>query len=160
MNYIAAYLKNSFLRWYWEHGGEEIIGPEGPVMGSVLGPYPDPWRRASGPHPDPWKGAVAQLIAAAQVKEVASRVPPGPQREAMLRSAALSIETVLDDWCGTPPRKHPWPWPGPPPWVWEIASELTSVANGFEAGTLRDELVDLAAKAVARASGEPRSQRG
>jgi hypothetical protein len=70
----------------------------------------------------------------------------------MAKSAGTAIDTILDDYCGTPPRKHPWPWPGPPPWVWDIASELSLMANSLQAGSLRDGILDVAAQAVQKAN--------
>jgi hypothetical protein len=62
-----------------------------------------------------------------------------------------AIGAILDDWCGTPPRKHPWPWPDPPPWVWEIASELSLTANSLQPGSLRDEIQNLAVEVIQKA---------
>ena len=143
----VAYLKNPVLRWYWEHGGEEIIGP--------LGPYAARAEMAverSGPLPDPWRVAVAQLVQAAQAKDLAVKLPKG-QREQAVRSATAAIEDILDDWCGTPPRKWPWPWPGPPPWVWDIVSELSGIANTLAAGSLRDGLLEVAGQAIQKSAG-------
>jgi hypothetical protein len=108
-------------------------------------------RPTRGPQPEPWRIAVGQLVHAAQVKDLAARMK-GKQGEEMAKSAAAAIESVLDDWCGTPPRKWPWPWPGPPPWVWDIASELSLVANTLQAGSLRDGLLDVASQAIQKAN--------
>ncbi|SRR6266545_2335076 len=140
----VAYLKNPWLRWFWEHGGEEPVGP--------LGPFVSPQVERAGPHPEPWRAAVVQLAQAAQVKDLASRLPEGRLKSAVAKSAEAAIGMVLDDWCGTPPRRHPWPWPGPPPWVWEIASELSLMANSLQAGSLRDGILDIAAQAVQKAN--------
>jgi len=136
-----AVLKNPWLRWFWEHGGEEIIGPHGPF--ALLG---------AGPQPEPWRTAVEQLVQAVQAKDLASRLPKGQLQSAMGRRADGAISMILDDWCGTPPRKYPWPWPGPPPWVGEMVAELSRTANTFAAGSLRDGILDVAAKAIEKAN--------
>ena len=71
-----------------------------------------------------------------------------------MRSSTAAIAEILDDWCGTPPRKWPWPWPGPPPWVWEIASELSMIANSLSAGSLRDGMLDVAAQVIQKGSNQ------
>lgn len=147
----VAYLKNPWLRWFWEHGGEEPVGPLGPFV-SELGPHPEPWRLRSEPSPVPWRIAVAQLVQAAQARDLASRLSEGRLKSAVAKSAGTAIDAILDDWCGTPPRKHPWPWPGPPPWVWDIVSELSLRANSLEAGSLRDGILDVAAQVVQKAN--------
>ena len=149
-NTPAAYLNNPVLRWLYAHGWEEPVGPLGPLVARSE-PTPEPWRIAGGPQPEPWRIAVGQLVHAVQVKDLAARMK-GKQGEEMAKSAAAAIESVLDDWCGTPPRKWPWPWPGPPPWVWDIASELSLVANTLQAGSLRDGLLDVASQAIQKAN--------
>jgi len=143
----VAYLKNPVLRWYWEHGGEEIIGPLGPYVARA-----EAAAERSGPHPDPWRVAVAQLVEAVQARDLAAKLPKG-QREQVVRSATAAIDGILDDWCGTPPRKFPWPWPGPPPWTWDIVSELSAVANSLAAGSLRDGLLEVAGQALQKGAG-------
>jgi hypothetical protein len=146
-NTPAAYLNNPVLRWLYAHGWEEPVGPLGPLVARSTDA--EPWR---SPAPSPNRRiAVGQLVHAVQVKDLAARMK-GKQGEEMAKSAAAAIESVLDDWCGTPPRKWPWPWPGPPPWVWDVASELSLVANTFQAGSLRDGLVDVASQAVQKAN--------
>jgi hypothetical protein len=152
-NLFSTYLRNPWLRWYWEHGGEEIVGPHGPLVAQRAGPHPEPWQTATGPGV-PWRVAVAQLVEAAQVQDVGRRLAEGHQRNALARSADAAISSILEDWCGTPPRKFPWPWPGPPPWVWEIAAELSHVANTLQAGSLRDGILDIAAQAVQKGSAQ------
>ena len=140
-----SYLNNPISDWYWEHGGEEIIGP--------LGPYAARLAQAmrAQPEPAPWRVAVGQLVQAVQAKDLAAKLPKGLQ-EQTARSSAAAIAEILDDWCGTPPRKWPWPWPGPPPWIWDIVSELSGVANSLPAGSFRDGLLDVAAQVAAKAA--------
>jgi hypothetical protein len=140
------------LQWLAKRGGEEPVGPLGPgsEAGWRLGPHPEPWRL--GPSPQPWREAVPQLIEAVQARDLAMKLE-GDLKEGASKSATLAINAILDDWCGTPPRKWPWPWPGPPPWTWEIASELTLVANSLQPGSLKDGLLDVAAQVVQKAGG-------
>jgi hypothetical protein len=64
--------------------------------------------------------------------------------------AAQSIDDILDHWCGT---RRPWPWPGPPPWAIAIAAELAALADSYQAGFLRDELLRIAGQALLRPLG-------
>jgi len=144
----AFYNANPILQWLWKHGWEEPVGPLGPVV-KQFGPHPEPW--ASGPSPEPWRIAVPQLVQAVQARELAAKLE-GHAGEALVKSSGAAIDSILDDWCGTPPRRWPWPWPGPPPWVWEIASQLTLIANTVEAGTLREGLLEVAGRAIQQSS--------
>jgi hypothetical protein len=105
------------------------------------------------PDPHPWRIAVGQLIEDVQAKDLASKLPKAQQEQAV-RSSTAAITGILDDWCGTPPRKWPWPWPGPPPWVWDIASELSMVANTLSAGSLRDGILEAAAQVIQRGTNQ------
>jgi len=152
----SAYRNNPLSAWYWEHGGEEIIGPHGPFVAQIA-------RAATQAEPDPcpWRIAVGQLVQAVQAKDLASKLDKDLQ-EQVIRSSASAIADILDDWCGTPPRKWPWPWPGPPPWIWEIAAELSMIANSLSAGSLRDAILDVAAQVVQKGHGaqlQARNQR-
>lgn len=139
-------LKNPLLDGLIKHGWEEIIGPLGPMREARMAdPSPEPWRLA--PEPDPWRVAVPQLFRAVQARDLASRLK-GEAGESLARSSAEAIDSILDDWCGTRPRFIPWPYPGPPPWVWEIASELSLIANTLQPGSLREGLLDVAARAA------------
>jgi hypothetical protein len=102
----------------------------------------------TGPSPEPWRIAVAQLVQAAQARDLAAKLPEGRLKSELTRSSGTAIEAIIDEWCGTPPRKHPWPWPGPPPWVWEIVSEISLVANSLQPGSLRDTIEDIATQAL------------
>jgi hypothetical protein len=144
----SAYRNNPLSAWYWEHGGEEIIGPLGPYGAHLAHAVA---QAAVDPHP--WRVAVGQLVEAVQAKDLASKLPKG-QQEQVMRSSTAAIAEILDDWCGTPPRKWPWPWPGPPPWVWEIASELSMIANSLSAGSLRDGMLDVAAQVIQKGSNQ------
>jgi hypothetical protein len=72
--------------------------------------------------------------------------PPPPNAMQVAGSSGPKDQQLLDDSCGTPSRR--WPWPGPPPWVWQIASQLLTFANSLPAGTLHDDILDIAGQAV------------
>jgi hypothetical protein len=159
INTPAAYLKNPWLERLYKIGWEEIVDPHSPL---AFGPTPNPWRLWQldpeptpwrlwqlDPEPEPWRIAVAQLVQAAQAKDLAARLPD-KLKSAMMKSATSAIDAVLDEWCGTPPPK-PWPWPGPRPWVWNIVSELSLVANSLQPGSLRDGILDIASQAIQKA---------
>jgi hypothetical protein len=111
-------------------------------------------RTRQEPSPQPSQVAVVQLLYAAQATDLATRLPEGQQKSA-LKSAGAAIDSILDDWCGTPPKfPYPWPWPGPPPWVWEIASELSLVANSLPPGSLRDVIQDISVQVLQKANVE------
>lgn len=143
------YINSAVLQWLWKRGWEEPIGPLGP-LGREFGPSAEPWRGLDSLSV-PWQVAVPQLIQAVQARDLAARLD-GPQREHAHRSATAAIASVLEDWCGTPPRKWPWPWPGPPPWTWEVASELSLAANALQEGSLKEGLLDVARQVVQTAN--------
>lgn len=138
---------NRFLGWAGGKGWEEIIDPHGPLASPSTTQL-----EVEEPRPEPWRIAVEQLVEAAQVRDIASRLPEGRLKAALGKSAGAAIETIIDDWCGTPPRKWPWPWPGPPPWTWQIVSDLSGFANTLQAGSLRDQVLDVAKQVVQKAS--------
>lgn len=102
-------------------------------------------------HPTPCPWLVEGLVSAVGVRQLAATLPDGPTRTQMQKSADTTIAQILDDYCGTPPRLVPWPWPGPPPWAYEIAAELTAVANTMH-GDMRDALLAVAAQFVTDAT--------
>jgi len=114
-------------------------------------PVPSPWRTA---YPSPAQQAVALLISAATAKETASAMTDGVAAKQVATSADASIAEVIDDYCGTPPRKVPWPFPGPPPWVWEIASQLTVAANALQEGSLRTSLLQISGRVIEKGLGQ------
>lgn len=126
-----------------KQGWEEPVDPSGPVM---------------GPIPNPWREAVPQLVQAAIAKDIATRI----KSQDGIHSATLAIDAIIDDYCGTRPRKLPrkwhWPWPGPPPWTWEIASQLSLVANSLHAGSLRIEIEAIVTKIASHGNSAVRSE--
>ena len=95
----------------------------------------------------PWSHAVSALVAAVNVQQLAANVE-GPMRGQLEHSASKSIAQVLDDYCGTPPRKIPWPYPGPPPWNFAIASELNTIANAVTTAGMREGLLKVAGQVL------------
>ena len=91
---------------------------------------------------------VTGLAEAANAAQVAAVLPESELRSELEASAAAFVEAVLDDYCGTRP-----PWPGPPPWAIAIASALCELANTYQAGFLRDELLRIAGRAMQKAAG-------
>jgi hypothetical protein len=115
---LQALLHNPFL-------GSGHDGPPHHLHKRMPNPEPDPWRSESGPV----SAAVAGFVSAAVAKATAGGL--GDKGKEIKAAANASIAQLMDDYCGTPPKKWPWPWPGPPPWNWLIVSELTAVAQTF-----------------------------
>jgi hypothetical protein len=92
----ADYLWNPSLRWYYEHRGEEIVGPLGPLDTVALNPQPLPPGRAKlGPHPEPWRIAVGQLVQAARAKDLSMNLPEGPLQRGAVESAGAAIKSLI-----------------------------------------------------------------
>lgn len=123
------------------------------VAAPMEDPDPLPWRSAE-PSPSPWSPAVSFLLSAISLKEVASTLPEGQLRNELAKGADLGIARIIEDICGTPPGKIRFPWPNPPgPWVYRIVSELAMVANTFQEGGLRHEVLRVAGQIAQRAFG-------
>lgn len=88
------------------------------------------------------------LAEAANVAQVAVVLPEGELRSELEASAAAFVDAVLDDYCGTRP-----PWPGPSPWAMAVASALSELANTYQAGFLRDELLRITARVMQKSAG-------
>jgi hypothetical protein len=156
------YYQSPWIRWLIAHGWEGP--PPSPLYGGLgtqafnlaaFNPQPEPPGIILDPTPEPWRIAVLQLLQAAQAKDLAARLPDGPLKHALESSAGSATNSILDDWCGTPPKyPYPWPWPGPPPWVWEIVSELSLIANSLQPGSLRDGIQQVANEALQKASAK------
>jgi hypothetical protein len=125
----------------------DVPEPSGaPHPMSARRPIPIPW----DPSPIPW--LVELLVSAVSARQLAATMPDGPARTQLQSSATAAIAQILDDYCGTSPRLVPWPWPGPPPWVYEVASELTAIANAMQ-GDMREALLEVAGQVVSGAMG-------
>jgi hypothetical protein len=129
---------------------------------AALNPISEQWGTSEGalarhgqggfePHSVP--GVVGHFVRAAQVKDLAKKIPEGRRKE-MTHGAESTIAMLIDDYCGTPPRKWPWPFPGPPPWTLQIATELSLIANTLQSGGLRDEINGIAGQIMSRVGGE------
>jgi hypothetical protein len=103
-----------------------------------------------GPGPRPWAAAVCGLAEAASVKQVTALLPEGDLRSQLEAGAARSIDDILDHWCAT---GRPWLWPGPPPAAIVIAAEVAAMADSYQAGFLRGELLRIAGQALLRPFG-------
>jgi hypothetical protein len=110
---------------------------------------PEPMSTWHNPVPCPW--IVAAFVEAVGVQQLAASLPEGSARTQLQSRADAAIAQVLIDYCGTPPRLVPWPWPGPPPWVYEIASDLTTIAYTME-GSMRAGLLQVAGQVVGAAA--------
>ncbi len=129
---LLSYVQNPVLERLWKMGFEELVGPLGPLRVA----------ERESPQPEPWRVAVPQLVQATNAKDLANK----HQNKTAQHSASQANDTILDDWCGTPPRRHPWPYPGPPPWAWQIASELSLLASTLQVGGVRTEIETIAGK--------------
>ncbi|SRR6266566_2397664 len=103
-------------------------------------------------NPQPLPPGASSLIAALSLKEAASKIKEGPLKQEVLKNIEGTVTRFIDDYCGTPP--HPgWPFPGPPPWPYLVASQLSLLANTFQAGSLRNDLIDVSARLITIAGG-------
>ena len=59
----SAYRNNPLSAWYWEHGGEEIIGPLGPYGAHIANAVAQ-----ANVDPHPWRIAIGQLVQACRRK--------------------------------------------------------------------------------------------
>jgi hypothetical protein len=95
---------------------------------------------------------VMALAEAANAAQVAAVLPGGELRSELETGAAAFVDAVLDEYCGT--RR---PWPGPSPWAIVIASALSQLANTYQAGFLREELLRIAGLAMQKGAGRRRA---
>ncbi len=129
------------------------------------GPPPEGTRQGiiivgGGPDPVPWRNpAVRYLSMLVNMQELGKTVENKQLGQQLARSAEISIQAFLDDFCGTPPRRIPWPWPGPPPWVTPLAAELVSVAN-TQSGAFREGLMQVAGRVAALGFSAPSAGKG
>ena len=98
-----------------------------PSLGELL------WRNSS----KPLKQRISRLAFLKVIREVRGK-----------RGANTAIRANVDDWCPVP---HRWPVPGPPPPLLAIASDLSYIANTFQAGSLREAILDVASLVLQRA---------
>src|SRR5580704_16598752 len=93
------------------------------------------------------RGAADFLVLAVNSKVAAANMTNQAAAQQIIAAADECIATFLDsdDIC---PR---WPFPGPRPWLAVIASELTSVANMLQEGSLRAGILQVAGQVLDRA---------
>jgi hypothetical protein len=112
------------------------------LAGAVFGPDPTPWKLGAAalarvglnPQPLPPRVAMVATLAEAAIAraELLGDMAQGERRQ----GAGAYVMMLIDDWCGTPPRKFPWPWPGPRPhWAEEVIGPVDHLvmAAVFEA---------------------------
>jgi len=87
-----------------------------------------------------------QLVSAIQLTAQA-RMMEGPKADGQ---GSRFIMEMIDDWCGTPPRRYQ-PVPPRPHWS-DIVGKLSELAERYPAGSLLSEAgFDLAQRTIARA---------
>jgi hypothetical protein len=120
------------------------------------GPWPVPWRLETGsPQPVPWRlGAAGYLVSVLALRDAAAGA--GEEGAAVVRSADRAVDRFIDDYCGTV-WHVPWPVPGPGPWVFELASQLSLVANTLQPGELRNAVLNLASRVIRTSAPETAS---
>jgi hypothetical protein len=96
-----------------------------------------------------WPAAVASLVGAVSLRDVASSLPDGRAKEELVMRVDQAISRFIDD-CGTIYR-HPLPWPPPGPVADGIASELAIIANVLPNGRARDGIIEVAGRIVQNA---------
>jgi hypothetical protein len=116
--------------------GDDAPTPPGPwdplirgifAHASVFGPQPEPWRLAAvcgvlhrgdfaalNPQPLPPRALAVATLGRALLAR-AELIGEAAAHSGNSGAAARYVTDLIDDWCGTPPRKLPWPWPGPRP---------------------------------------------
>lgn len=143
---ISELLRNPFLGSPWPPH-HQLLASMRPRVGDELAIDSGPW---------PWAGPVkkiaAFLVSQISLKQLASSLPP-EQAGPLISSTDRSIAEEVDDICGT--KVPGWHWPGPPPWIFPIASELAVVANTFQDGNLRSEVLKVASQILRTGLGAP-----
>ena len=95
--------------------------------------------------------ALVLCVRAAAVKEIANTLP-NPLKDETITRADLTINNIIDDYCGTAVPFVPWPWPSPSPPALELATQLTIFANMFvHSGPLRTEIAHIAGRLAKKA---------
>jgi hypothetical protein len=109
--------------------------------------FPDRWLGGYGP--GPLTTVVSDLAQAANLAQLAATLPEGEQRSRLETSVTRNMDAVLDEYCGTRP-----PWPGPPPAALMIASAPSELANTYQTGFLREELLRIAGLALRKTAAD------
>ena len=107
---------------------------------------------ALGPGPGPWHmtelQVAASLLSAAALKSALAAAPEGSQSSSMMNALDARINSLIDDYCGTPPHS---PWPGP--WIngYGLAAGLSFLAGTLAQSGLREEVVEVATRVAKKA---------
>jgi hypothetical protein len=96
-------------------------------------------------------GWIAFFVQAATAKEVAHNVPDKLLGTQLAQRADNSIANAIDEYCGSTGPHKIRPLPGPPAGVYSLVSQLTILANTFQAGSLRTELSSIAGRLMQKA---------
>jgi hypothetical protein len=132
---------DNYFEWLYER---ELASGDAPRT-------PTRFRRRGEPspelNPDPVPWAVSFLVATVTSREAAANMTNKEAAQQIIAAANAAISEYIDgdDIC------PPWPYPGPPPWLSIIASELTSVANTLQEGSLRAGILRVAGQVLDRA---------
>jgi hypothetical protein len=94
---------------------------------------------------NPHSPAASLILSAIGIKQTAGRIAHGKLRNEMISAANQSLADYEDEYCGTPPRPHPW--------VFVLAIELTSFANTLPQGNLQTEILNVAGQLIQKSFG-------
>ena len=151
---MADYAEHSLTEWllnnYLEtHGSKVTRETKLDRRRSTFGSWDVGWAAASTAPivGDGLNDGVVFLLKTVTTKVAASNMTDKKAAQNIIVAADNAIAEYLDsdDIC---PR---WPFPGPPPWLVSAASELTMIANTFQEGPLRTEILNLAGQVLDRA---------
>ncbi|MBV8135526.1 MAG: hypothetical protein JO121_07790 [Deltaproteobacteria bacterium] len=143
---LTEWLLNNYLE---THGGKAPRETHFDRRRSIFGSWDVGWAAAStAPIVGDGRGdGVTFLMKTVTTKVAASNMSDKKAAQNIIAAADNAIAEYLDsdDIC---PR---WPFPGPPPWLVSAASELTLIANTFQEGPLRTEILNVAGLVLDRA---------
>ncbi|SRR5712692_1281647 len=94
---------------------------------------------------NPHSPAASLIFSAIGTKLTAGRISDAKLRNEMISAASQSLADYEDEFCGTPPRPHPW--------VFVLAIELTSFANTLPQGNLQTEILNVAGQLIQKSFG-------
>jgi hypothetical protein len=126
-------------------GKEDPMSSDSNILNTAVlpnGPWPPP-RVDSRPWPPP-RLVSTGLVAAVIQKRTASRLLDGQMQRELSSAADRTIDELVDEFCGTPPRPLP---------VLMLASELAAFAEDLEEGGLRTTILEETSRIVQRAFG-------
>ncbi len=123
---------------------------QNPFLGSGSGGIPprthlEELRTAQPTSVNPHSPAASLILSAIGTKLTAGRISDAKLRNEMIFAANQSLADYEDEFCGTPPRPHPW--------VFVLAIELTSFANTLPQGNLQTEILSVAGPLIQKSFG-------